>query len=171
MPISGTHTVVGSLIGAGFVGAGADKLNYNKLIKIIASWFISPVTAAFLSFSTLMVVMAFTCNTHDARFSFKARILFQQLINAVCFLVIGVIMDDLLQDEEQKYLVTAMIASPILGILLYRVLLLVRLSQNSNEKIQWPKYLLFAILAPWKTDFYESLTMTLITEDDAVEMS
>ena len=171
MPISGTHTVVGSLLGAGFVGAGAKALNYNKLIKIIASWFISPVTAGFLSCSTLMMVMALTCNTHDARLSFKTRLHFQQLINAVCFLVIGVIMDDLLQDEEQKYLVLAMILSPVLGVLLYRVLLLVRLSQNTKEEIPWGRYLLFAAFAPWKMDFYEILTKTLITEDNSLEMT
>ncbi len=31
MPISGTHTVVGSLLGAGIVGTGVENLNWKKL--------------------------------------------------------------------------------------------------------------------------------------------
>lgn len=77
MPISGTHTVIGSLLGAGIICAGADNLNYNKLMKIVASWFISPLTAGFLSWTTLMIILALTCNTHDARFSFKSRLFLQ----------------------------------------------------------------------------------------------
>ena len=49
MPISGTHTVVGSLLGAGIVTVGIDGVNWDAMIKIIASWFISPVTAAVLA--------------------------------------------------------------------------------------------------------------------------
>lgn len=79
-------------------------------------------------------------------------------------------MDDLLQDEEQEYLVITMVASPIFGILLYRILLLVRLSQNSSEKMQWAKHLVFAAFAPWQMDFYEGLTKSLITEDEKSEM-
>ena len=49
MPISGTHTVVGSLLGAGIVTVGIDGVNWDAMIKIIASWFISPLTAAVLA--------------------------------------------------------------------------------------------------------------------------
>jgi hypothetical protein len=97
----------------------------------------------------------------------------QQLITAVCFFIIGFIMDDLLQDEEQEYLILSMTASPVAGIIFYRLLLLVSISQNSKlEKANWSKYTAFALLMPWKTDFYEMLTLTLnVGDDDEVTKS
>jgi PiT family inorganic phosphate transporter len=68
MPISGTHTVIGALLGAGLVVTGADGLNWSQMIKIVASWFISPVTAGLLSFLTMMVVLALTQNTKTISF-------------------------------------------------------------------------------------------------------
>jgi phosphate/sulfate permease len=35
MPISGTHTIVGSLIGAGLIGVGASNINYGRLKRIV----------------------------------------------------------------------------------------------------------------------------------------
>jgi len=32
MPISGTHTVIGALVGAGLAGFAADTLNWKKFI-------------------------------------------------------------------------------------------------------------------------------------------
>ena len=49
MPISGTHTVVGSLLGAGIAAVGLEGVNWDKMIKIILSWFVSPVTAGLLA--------------------------------------------------------------------------------------------------------------------------
>ena len=34
MPISGTHTIVGALIGAGIVGVGMDNVNMGQILKI-----------------------------------------------------------------------------------------------------------------------------------------
>ena len=56
MPISGTHTVVGSLIGAGIVGAGASNIGWDALVKIVLSWFVSPILTAFLSYCLFMLV-------------------------------------------------------------------------------------------------------------------
>jgi phosphate/sulfate permease len=65
-----------------------------------------------------------------------------------------------------------LIISPIFGVLCYRVLLLIRLSQNTSLKqFDWIQNLLLATFAPWKTDFYEALTSFLVTEDENVPMS
>jgi hypothetical protein len=50
------------------------------------------------------------------------------MITAVCFLIIGYIMDDLLQDTEKEYLTLVLLISPVVGIVFYRILLLIRLS-------------------------------------------
>ncbi len=54
-PVSTTHSIVGGVVGAGIVAAGASAVNWAGLGKIAASWVISPVmggviAAAFLAF-------------------------------------------------------------------------------------------------------------------------
>ena len=57
VPISGTHTIIGALIGAGLVGSGASSVNWGKLGLIVASWFISPVLSILLTF----MLFSFVC--------------------------------------------------------------------------------------------------------------
>jgi inorganic phosphate transporter, PiT family len=49
MPISGTHTVIGALIGAGLAGVTASSINWHKFGMTVASWFISPVLSSVLA--------------------------------------------------------------------------------------------------------------------------
>lgn len=49
MPISGTHTVIGALIGAGLAGLAANSLNWTKFGWTVASWFISPILSSLLA--------------------------------------------------------------------------------------------------------------------------
>jgi len=60
MPISGTHTVVGALIGAGIMGLGPSQVNWGYLGRIIFSWFLSPALTTLLSFIFFMVVCYLT---------------------------------------------------------------------------------------------------------------
>lgn len=64
MPVSGTHTVIGALLGAGLVTLGVDGPNWQKLIKIVASWFISPATAGVLASLIGYSILLLTCNTN-----------------------------------------------------------------------------------------------------------
>lgn len=48
MPISGTHTVIGALVGAGIAGVGWGGVAWHALGKVVASWFVSPVLSAVL---------------------------------------------------------------------------------------------------------------------------
>ena len=60
MPISGTHTVVGALIGAGMMGLGPSHVNWGYLGRIIFSWFLSPALTTLLSFILFTAVCYLT---------------------------------------------------------------------------------------------------------------
>ncbi|MDO4904427.1 MAG: anion permease [Lautropia sp.] len=54
-PVSTTHAIVGGVVGAGIAAAGVSVVNWSAMVRITASWVISPVmggiiAAAFLAF-------------------------------------------------------------------------------------------------------------------------
>jgi phosphate/sulfate permease len=91
MPISGTHTVVGALLGAGIVATGFESLNWKKLGTIVFSWFFSPAMAALIAFNIMETVSYFTLDTQ--RFSYGFRLHFLQLITSTAFLLIFLMVD------------------------------------------------------------------------------
>ncbi len=50
MPVSTTHSIVGAVTGFGIVAAGWSAIHWDKIGQIVASWFISPITAGILAF-------------------------------------------------------------------------------------------------------------------------
>lgn len=65
MPISGTHAVVGALIGSGIVGAGFSAVGWGYMQRVVISWFISPLTSMALSFVIFYLVCYFTLGGRD----------------------------------------------------------------------------------------------------------
>ena len=63
MPISGTHTVVGALLGAGIVAEGIYNLNWIKLGWIVLSWFTSPLVCGVLTMILMLLVATFTMDS------------------------------------------------------------------------------------------------------------
>lgn len=56
LPVSTTHSIVGSIVGFACVSVGVDAVEWGKVARIVASWVTSPLTAgltAFLLFSAL----------------------------------------------------------------------------------------------------------------------
>jgi phosphate/sulfate permease len=87
MPISGTHTVIGALLGAGIVATGYENLNWQELGIIVLSWFVSPLVAAILAFILMTNVAAWTMNTLTV--SFRQRIWSLKLLTSICVCLIS----------------------------------------------------------------------------------
>ncbi|MCE9616280.1 MAG: inorganic phosphate transporter [Lentisphaerae bacterium] len=49
-PVSTTHAIIGAIIGAGIVAGDASDVQWQKMGRIAASWIVSPVCGALLSF-------------------------------------------------------------------------------------------------------------------------
>lgn len=83
MPISGTHTVIGALIGAGVSALGRNAISYSYITRIVVSWFVSPVLAAALCFVFILLVSVLTLN--GAKASLRWRLFNLQLVTGAVF--------------------------------------------------------------------------------------
>lgn len=49
MPISGTHSVIGATIGFNLVLRGMNSIQWMQTVKIVGSWFVSPLLSGLIS--------------------------------------------------------------------------------------------------------------------------
>lgn len=49
-PVSTTHSIVGSILGFGVVVGGVECVYWSKVLSIVASWVVSPLTSGIISF-------------------------------------------------------------------------------------------------------------------------
>lgn len=128
MPISGTHTVIGALLGAGIVGIGAKNLAWHRLLTIVVSWVLSPALACIISLILMLLIGTLTMNT--ARLSFTFRFHSLQLIAGVAFLATAANITMLLAIKEKREII--MVASFFVGIIFLRLSLIVMLLRGSR---------------------------------------
>ncbi|XP_031295884.2 sodium-dependent phosphate transporter 2 [Camelus dromedarius] len=65
LPISGTHCIVGSTIGFSLVAIGTKGVQWMELVKIVASWFISPLLSGFMSGVLFVLIRMFILKKED----------------------------------------------------------------------------------------------------------
>ncbi|XP_067886442.1 sodium-dependent phosphate transporter 2 isoform X4 [Heterodontus francisci] len=65
LPISGTHCIVGATIGFSLVSFGAHSVRWIQLIKIVASWFISPLLSGAMSGVLFILIRFFILKKDD----------------------------------------------------------------------------------------------------------
>ncbi|GAU93816.1 hypothetical protein RvY_05698 [Ramazzottius varieornatus] len=59
IPVSGTHSIVGATMGFSLVYKGAEGIQWMKLVKIVASWFVSPILAGVVSSCFFLFIQHF----------------------------------------------------------------------------------------------------------------
>ncbi|XP_030624592.1 sodium-dependent phosphate transporter 2 isoform X1 [Chanos chanos] len=65
LPISGTHCIVGATIGFSMVAIGTKGVQWMQLVKIVASWFISPLLSGLMSGILFFVIQYFILDKDD----------------------------------------------------------------------------------------------------------
>ncbi|XP_046872676.1 sodium-dependent phosphate transporter 2 [Hypomesus transpacificus] len=65
LPISGTHCIVGSTIGFSLVAIGTKGVHWMQLVKIVASWFISPLLSGLMSGLLFFLIRHFILSKED----------------------------------------------------------------------------------------------------------
>ncbi|XP_058905107.1 sodium-dependent phosphate transporter 2 isoform X1 [Kogia breviceps] len=65
LPISGTHCIVGATIGFSLVAIGTKGVQWMELVKIVASWFISPLLSGFMSGVLFVLIRMFILKKED----------------------------------------------------------------------------------------------------------
>ncbi|PNI14638.1 SLC20A1 isoform 1 [Pan troglodytes] len=65
LPISGTHCIVGATIGFSLVAKGQEGVKWSELIKIVMSWFVSPLLSGIMSGILFFLVRAFILHKAD----------------------------------------------------------------------------------------------------------
>lgn len=131
-PISGTHTVIGALIGAGLAGVPASTINWSKFGFTVLSWFISPIIASFLAFMLFIAICACSLGGHIR--SPQARLVILTLMYGfTCmFSVFMIIVLTNRNNNTNAYY--SLIFAYALGVLLCRAILIHKAQPQSTLK-------------------------------------
>ena len=132
MPISGTHTVIGALIGSGLATVGSDSINWGKLGVIISSWFVAPIVSIILC--TFFFILVCMLTLDRTRFIFAKRLLFLTVITSVAFLLIAIMFVKLVQEKDSAMSTGAiafLVISPVLGVFITRLIILLLVKPKS----------------------------------------
>ena len=62
-PVSTTHAIIGAVIGFGLCARGPAAIQWAKMLRIAASWFVSPVVGGILAFLIYLAIRRFVLNS------------------------------------------------------------------------------------------------------------
>jgi len=132
MPISGTHTVISALVGAGIVGCGASNIAWLQVVRIVSSWVISPLMSSAMCLALIMICCSTTLGGFN--FSLKTRLTCLCLVTAFSFCLTNYMAITLFQvvDTINPIEYVSLPCTFLLGILVSRAILLSLLSREKS---------------------------------------
>eukprot|EP01094_Clydonella_sp_ATCC50884_P020734 TRINITY_DN436_c0_g1_i1.p1 TRINITY_DN436_c0_g1~~TRINITY_DN436_c0_g1_i1.p1 ORF type:complete len:172 (+),score=21.93 TRINITY_DN436_c0_g1_i1:297-812(+) len=89
LPISGTHSVVGGMIGFALVSGAADSVRWGGIIRMVAGWLLSPVLAGASALALFACTRLLILRTMQSYF--RSLVLFSPAVATVVFLNLFVI--------------------------------------------------------------------------------
>ena len=87
LPVSTTHSIVGSMIGYGIMAGGLQVINWPKLGAVVLSWIISPIFSLVIAYVTFKLIVRVILSR---RSTLKAALrLSPVFIGCTCFVVVS----------------------------------------------------------------------------------
>jgi len=65
LPVSTTHSIVGSMIGFGVMAGGVGVINWGKLLAVVLSWIISPFFSIVIAFIIFKIIVRLILSRKD----------------------------------------------------------------------------------------------------------
>jgi inorganic phosphate transporter, PiT family len=65
LPVSTTHSIVGSMIGFGIMAGGFGVINWGKLLAVVLSWIISPLFSIVIAFIIFKIIVRLILSRKD----------------------------------------------------------------------------------------------------------
>ncbi len=64
-PVSTTHSIVGAVVGFGFIAGGADAVNWGKVGSVVMSWVVSPVMGGLVAYGVFRFITVYILDKRD----------------------------------------------------------------------------------------------------------
>lgn len=65
LPVSTTHSIIGAVVGFGLVAGGTHAVNWEILVNIVASWFLSPLLGGTIAFAMFFLIRRYILDSKD----------------------------------------------------------------------------------------------------------
>lgn len=64
-PVSTTHSIVGAVVGFGFIAGGADAVNWGKVGSVVMSWIVSPLMGGLVAYGVFRFITKHILDTQN----------------------------------------------------------------------------------------------------------
>lgn len=64
-PVSTTHSIIGALVGFAIVGIGPEAVKWDKILKVVGSWVVSPVVGGSIAFVLVLSIRRLILDTEN----------------------------------------------------------------------------------------------------------
>ena len=117
-PVSTTHSIVGAVVGFGFIAGGADAVNWGKVGFVAMSWIVSPVLGGLMAYGVFRFITIYIFDKRDPVAQSKKLVPFLVLVVFV-ILAISMVYKGLKNLKLNLDFQNALLISLIVGAIAY----------------------------------------------------